>query len=117
MDVKIFFLLGWLVTNLPAEPPEQYLTKEYVDNDIGMYFREYSIDNNDKVNYMTARHVPTIGMEKYDDTDAIIADEHPLFYWFDWNCNGKFDPDELWKDEEEKGEHVHPFTGTIAMDK
>lgn len=117
MDVKIFFLLGWLVTNLPAEPSEQYLTKEYVDNDIGMYFREYSIDNNDKVNYMTARHVPTIGMEKYDDTDAIIADEHPLFYWFDWNCNGKFDPDELWKDEEEKGEHVHPFTGTIAMDK
>lgn len=114
MDLKVFFILGVLVSNLPSEPTEEYLIKDYVDTFIGLYFREYSIDNHGAVNYVTARHVPSVIYESPEDNDKIFADEHPLFYWFDWNQNGKFDVDEQWKDEEELGVHVIPFMGTVS---
>lgn len=101
MDIKILFLLGAIALNLPSEPSEQYLIKERFDTIGGFYYREYSIlTDNKRINYMTMRRLQIILPE--DDT-IVYADVYPFMYWFDWNDNGKFEPDEIWIDKEVKG--------------
>lgn len=106
MDLKIIFLLGTIAVNLPAEPPEVYIVDDRVDTIIGFYYREYSILNNGRVNYITARKVFDILPE---NDSIIVAADSPLFYWFDWNGNGKFEADEIWIDKEEKGIDIEPY--------
>lgn len=107
MDIKILFLLGVLVSYLPAEPSEQYLVKEEVDTVVGFYFREYAVLSNGQVNYRTARQLPQLGFDDY--AYSIAASSKPLFYWFDCNQNGTFDEDEIWIDSNTDGLSIRKY--------
>ena len=107
MDLKIIFLLGAIASNLPCEPTDNYLVKEYVDTSIGMYFREYSVLSKD-INYMTARHVEILPVEA--EGDKVNANAYPLFIWYDWNGNGIFEADEMWVDKDENGIDVKLYS-------
>lgn len=100
MDLKIFFLLGWLTLYLPVEPPDEYLVNERFDTVGGMYWREYSIDNNGRANYMTMRRI----LHVLPEVDGLLeVDERPLLLYFDYNGNGIFEADETWIDPDENG--------------
>jgi hypothetical protein len=64
MDLKIIFMLGLLITNLPTEPPDQYLVSEDIDTVVGLYFRNYAVLS-DRVNYRTARQIMTTGRAQH----------------------------------------------------
>lgn len=102
MDLKIFFLLGALVTGLPAEPSDRYLVSEEADNSVGLYFRSYAVLS-DRVNYITARQIFVSGIGP-DGSYYVETVAFPLFYWFDWNGDGDFnDEGEMFIDPETTG--------------
>ena len=102
MDLKVIFLLGVLVTNLPTEPPEQYLVSEEIDTVVGFYFRNYAVLS-DRINYRTARQIVTIAQDHLDGY-YVDANQYPLFYWFDANGDGDLnDPGEMFIDREMHG--------------
>lgn len=101
MDLKILFLLGVLVTNLPAEPPEKFLVNEYVDFAVGLYFKEYAVLKN-TVNYVTARQIVGIGKNEFTDSQVETI-KNPLFYWFDFSGDGSFDDGEMYIDKKVMG--------------
>ena len=114
MDLKIIFLLGLLITNLPTEPPDQYLVSEDIDTVVGLYFRNYAVLS-DRVNYRTARLIMTIAQEDLD-RDYVDASQSPLFYWFDANGDGDYDdPGEMFVDQQSRGCgcDIKPYQGPL----
>lgn len=105
MDLKILFLLGVLVTGLPAEPPEKFLVDEHADFSVGLYFREYAVLSH-SVNYITARQIVglanSIGTDEFK-TSQVETIKYPLFYLFDWNGDGAFENGEMFVDRKVEG--------------
>ncbi len=101
MDLKILFLLGVLVTGLPAEPPEKFLVNEHADFSVGLYFREYAVLSH-SVNYITARQIVGINMDELKNS-RVETIKYPLFYLFDWNGDGAFENGEMFVDREVEG--------------
>jgi len=114
MDLKIIFLLGMLVTNLPTEPPDQYLVSEDIDTVAGLYFRNYAVLSN-RVNYRTARQIMSIAQEHLESDDIDVS-QYPLFYWFDANGDGDYDdPGEMFIDQHMRGCgcDIKPYEGPL----
>lgn len=71
----------------PEEPGEPSLISQYYDTIAGLFFRDYSLRGNGRVDYRTARHI--LGLA-YDDPviESLDVAPYPLFYWYDADQDG-----------------------------
>ncbi len=113
MDLKILFLLGVLVTNLPAEPPEKFLVNEQVDLVVGLYTRNYAVLS-ETINYITVRQIVRIDMDEFTGS-WVETIEYPLFYLFDWDGDGAFEDGEMFVDSKVEGQRSDIIPYSIIM--
>lgn len=96
-----------MTRGLPEEPDEfdRREVEAYYDWRSNLFFRLFKLENMEaKPNYMTARRTHKVSINQYG-YEVAITFSHPLFYWFDLNGNGEFEPalGEMWIDVEEDG--------------
>ncbi len=92
---------------LPAEPDEfdRREVEAYYDWRNDLFFRVFKLAHMEvKPDYMTARRTYKVSVNQYGNEVAMTF-MHPLFYWFDVNGDGEFQPEqgEMWIDIEEDG--------------
>ena len=92
---------------LPAEPDEfdRREVDAYYDWRSNLFFRVFKLGSMEaKPNYMTARRTYKVAVNQYGYEVAMTFPQ-PLFYWFDLNDDGEFEPaqGEMWIDIEEDG--------------
>ncbi len=91
---------------LPHEPDEfdeRELDAHY-DWRNDLFFREFDMNGNGVVNYMTARRTYKVWLDEFG-TPIVVTVGAPLFYWLDCNGNGEFETGhgEMWSDPHEDG--------------
>ena len=91
---------------LPEEP-EEFDDREvtaYYDWRNDLFFREFDLNGDGVVNYMTARRTYKIWLDDFG-TPVVVTVGSPLFYWLDRNGNGEFETGqgEMWSDPDEDG--------------
>ena len=74
---------------LPLEPEETYLVNEDVNIVTGLYTREYSLRQDEVVDYKTARQIIISEYNKHWNS-VVETKEFPLFYWHDAKRNGEW---------------------------
>ncbi|MGB0911207.1 MAG: hypothetical protein ACPGYT_12660 [Nitrospirales bacterium] len=97
-------MLLWCLTNTgyaapPIEPNEALLVNEEINSIAGLYFREYSLNQNGMIDYKTARQIILSTHNEYGNS-VVHTKEHPLFYWHDHNHDGQMD---MWVDQKVEG--------------
>jgi len=103
-NLTISMILALTLTSIghaspPLEPDETLLVNEEINSVAGLYFREYSLRQNGVVDYKTARQI--ILSEHNELGNSVVhTKEHPLFYWYDSNQDGKM---EMWVDQKVEG--------------
>ena len=91
---------------LPEEP-EEFDDREvtaYYDWRNDLFFREFDLNGDGVVNYMTARRTYKVWLDDFG-TPVVVTVGSPLFYWLDRNGNGEFETGqgEMWSDPDEDG--------------
>ncbi len=91
---------------LPNEPDE-FDDREmdaYYDWRNDLFFREFAMNGDGVVNYMTARRTYKVWLDEFG-TPVVVTVGAPLFYWLDRNGNGEFETGhgEMWSDPDEDG--------------
>jgi len=91
---------------LPEEP-EEFDDREvrgYYDWRNDLFFREFDMNGDGVVNYMTARRTYKVWLDEFG-TPVVVTVGSPLFYWLDVNGNGEFETGkgEMWSDPDEDG--------------
>ncbi len=108
IHLKLFAILMALLWNVngsiavafpPMEPEESSLVNEEINSIAGLYFREYSLQNNGVIDYKTARQIITSAHNEYGNS-VVHTNEYPLFYWYDGNQDGQM---EMWVDQKVDG--------------
>ncbi len=94
------------VSPLPDEPDEfddRELDARY-DWRNDLFFREFDMNGDGVVNYMTARRTYKVWLDEFG-TPVVMTVGAPLFYWLDRNGNGEFETGhgEMWSDSAEDG--------------
>ena len=91
---------------LPEEPEEfdDREVKAYYDWRNDLFFREFDMNGDGVVNYMTARRTYKVWLDEFG-TPVVVTVGAPLFYWLDRNGNGEFETGkgEMWSDPDEDG--------------
>ena len=91
---------------LPEEPEEfdDREIKAYYDWRNDLFFREFDMNGDGVVNYMTARRTYKVWLDEFG-TPVVVTVGAPLFYWLDVNGNGEFETGkgEMWSDPDEDG--------------
>lgn len=91
---------------LPEEPEEfdDREVKAYYDWRNDLFFREFDLNGDGVVNYMTARRTYKVWLDDFG-TPVVVTVGSPLFYWLDRNGNGEFETGqgEMWSDPDEDG--------------
>jgi len=91
---------------LPEEPEEfdDREVKAYYDWRNDLFFREFDMNGDGVVNYMTARRTYKVWLDEFG-TPVVVTVGSPLFYWLDRNGNGEFETGrgEMWSDPDEDG--------------
>ncbi len=91
---------------LPEEPEEfdDREVKAYYDWRNDLFFREFDMNGDGAVNYMTARRTYKVWLDEFG-TPVVVTVGAPLFYWLDRNGNGEFETGkgEMWSDPDEDG--------------
>lgn len=91
---------------LPEEPEEfdDREVKAYYDWRNDLFFREFDMNGDGVVNYMTARRTYKVWLDEFG-TPVVVTVGVPLFYWVDVNGNGEFETGkgEMWSDPDEDG--------------
>ena len=91
---------------LPEEPEEfdDREVKAYYDWRNDLFFREFDLNGDGVVNYMTARRTYKVWLDEFG-TPVVVTVGAPLFYWLDRNGNGEFETGkgEMWSDPDEDG--------------
>jgi len=91
---------------LPEEPEEfdDREVKAYYDWRNDLFFREFDMNGDGVVNYMTARRTYKVWLDEFG-TPVVVTVGAPLFYWLDLNGNGEFETGkgEMWSDQDEDG--------------
>ena len=91
---------------LPEEPEEfdDREIKAYYDWRNDLFFREFDMNGDGVVNYMTARRTYKVWLDEFG-TPVVVTVGAPLFYWLDRNGNGEFETGkgEMWSDPDEDG--------------
>lgn len=91
---------------LPEEPGEfdDREVKAYYDRRNDLFFREFDLNGDGTVNYMTARRTYKVWLDDFG-TPVVVTVGSPLFYWLDRNGNGEFETGqgEMWSDPDEDG--------------
>ncbi len=91
---------------LPEEPEEfdDREVKAYYDWRNDLFFREFDMNGDSVVNYMTARRTYKVWLDEFG-TPVVVTVGAPLFYWLDRNGNGEFETGkgEMWSDPDEDG--------------
>lgn len=91
---------------LPEEPGEfdDREVKAYYDRRNDLFFREFDLNGDGTVNYMTARRTYKVWLDEFG-TPVVVTVGSPLFYWLDRNGNGEFETGqgEMWSDPDEDG--------------
>ncbi len=91
---------------LPEEPEEfdDREVKAYYDWRNDLFFREFDMNGDGVVNYMTARRTYKVWLDEFG-TPVVVTVGSPLFYWLDVNGNGDFETGkgEMWSDPDEDG--------------
>ncbi|GJL53081.1 MAG: hypothetical protein NPIRA02_02130 [Nitrospirales bacterium] len=91
----LFLVLVFLVSQptgaqqLPTEPEDNYLVHEDVNIITGLYTREYSLLQDGRVDYKTARQLIISEYNEYWNS-VVTTLEFPLFYWVDTDHDGEF---------------------------
>ena len=90
---------------LPVEPDEfdRREVDAYYDWRNNMFFRVFKLASMEaKPDYMTTRRTYKVSLNQYGH-EIVVTFAHPLFYWFDLNGEGEFEPGqgEMWIDIEE----------------
>lgn len=88
----VVFLMGAQTTwaqQPPTEPEDDYLVNEDVNIVTGLYIREYSLAQNGRVDYKTARQIIISEYNEYWNS-VVTTLEYPLFYWIDADHDGDF---------------------------
>ncbi len=91
---------------LPQEPDE-FDDRErdaHYDWRNDLFFREFDLNGDGVVNYMTARRTYNVWLDDFG-TPVVVTVGAPLFYWLDRNGNGEFETGngEMWSDPAEDG--------------
>ncbi|GJL56033.1 MAG: hypothetical protein NPIRA02_31650 [Nitrospirales bacterium] len=96
----------------PIEPEETHLVHEDVNIIAGLYFREYSLKDNGVIDYKTARQIIVSEYNEYWNT-VVYTKEHPLFYWYDSDQDGRMD---MWVDRNVEGCacDIVPYEPTVS---
>ena len=91
---------------LPEEPEEfdDREVKAYYDWRNDLFFREFDMNGDGVVNYMTARRTYKVWLDEFG-TPVVVTVGSPLFYWLDVNGNGEFETGkgDMWSDSDEDG--------------
>ena len=91
---------------LPEEPEEfdDREVKAYYDWRNDLFFREFDMNGDGVVNYMTARRTYKVWLDEFG-SPVVVTVGAPLFYWLDRNGNGEFETGkgEMWSDPDEDG--------------
>lgn len=91
---------------LPEEPGEfdDREVKAYYDRRNDLFFREFDLNGDGVVNYMTARRTYKVWLDDFG-TPVVVTVGSPLFYWLDRNGSGEFETGqgEMWSDPDEDG--------------
>jgi len=78
-----------LAHELPPEPGETLLINEEVNVMTGLDIREYSLQNDGRIDFKTARQIRISEYNEYWNS-IVTTNAHPLFYWIDQNHDGTF---------------------------
>ncbi len=91
IGLALVFINGEMVQaeTPPPEPEEAYLVNEDVNIITGLYTREYSLHQDGKVDYKTARQIIISEYNKYWNS-VVETKEFPLFYWHDAKRDGSW---------------------------
>jgi len=84
---------------LHPEPEDDFLVSEDVNIVTGLYTRSYSLQQNETIDYKTARQIVISEYNEYWNT-VVETKEYPLFYWEDHDRDGAFD---MWIDQQGVG--------------
>ena len=80
---------------LPREPVDD-AERTATDYSVGLLFREYDLNGDGLVDFMTARHVE---MTLAEESHAV--DPRPMFYWVDVDGDDRYD--QVWVDRGGQG--------------
>ncbi|GJL52751.1 MAG: hypothetical protein NPIRA01_39780 [Nitrospirales bacterium] len=114
LSLAMFFFLSFTVARstwaqlLPTEPEEDYLVNEDVNIVTGLYTREYSLQQDGRVDYKTARQIIISEYNEYWNS-VVTTKEFPLFYWIDADHDGEFN---MYVDQQVEGRpsDIVPYT-------